>query len=124
MSLQFVESNNRKCSELLANKQIRFVGIINKFGNLIAGGFKEGVTPCVSVENLRLMYMQMVLEISMRKEFDSSLGNINYIASRRDKALMVSIPMDDHLLLISASPMYITEKLVTKALQIFDKIEK
>lgn len=119
MSVQFVESNNQKCSELLNDDQIRFVGMINRLGNLIAGGFKEGIMPFVSEEKLRMMYMQMVLEISMRRDFDESLGDVNYIASHRDKALMISLPIDDHLLLISAEPTAITERIITKALRIF-----
>lgn len=122
MSVQFVESNNRKCNELLNDDQIRFAGIINKLGNLIAGGFKDGISPFMPEEHLRMMYMQMVLEISMRKDFDVSLGEINYITALRNKALMISLPIDDHLLLISAEPTAITERLITKALRIFRNV--
>ena len=122
MSVQFVESNNRKCNELLNDDQIRFAGIINKLGNLIAGGFKDGISPFMPEEHLRMMYMQMVLEISMRKDFDASLGEINYITALRNKALMISLPIDDHLLLISAEPTAITERLITKALRVFRNI--
>ena len=124
MSVQFVESNNLKCKELLNDDQIRFAGIINKLGNLIAGGFKDGISPFMPEEHLRMMYMQMVLEISMRKDFDASLGEINYITALRNKALMISLPIDDHLLLISAEPTAITERLITKALRVFGKIGK
>jgi len=34
------------------------------------------------------------------------------------------LPLNDHLLLISASPNASTEKLVTKALSIFEKVRK
>lgn len=122
MSVQFVESNNLKCKELLNDDQIRFVGMINKLGNLIAGGFKDGISPFMPEEHLRMMYMQMVLEISMRKDFDASLGEINYITAHRNKALMISLPIDDHLLLISAEPTAVTARLITSALRIFGKI--
>lgn len=124
MSVQFVESNNLKCKELLNDDQIRFAGIINKLGNLIAGGFKDGIRPFMPEEHLRMMYMQMVLEISMRKDFDASLGEINYITALRNKALMISLPINDHLLLISAEPTAITERLITKALRVFGNIGK
>ena len=124
MSVQFVDSNNLKCKELLNDDQIRFAGIINKLGNLIAGGFKDGISPFMPEEHLRMMYMQMVLEISMRKDFDASLGEINYITALRNKALMISLPIDDHLLLISAEPTAITERLITKALRVFGNIGK
>lgn len=109
------------CNELLGNDEIRFAGIINKMGNLIAGGFKDGINPFETDAKSRMMYMQMTLEISMRREFDSSLGAVNYIASRRENALMISMPIEENLLLISAVPSASTEKIVAKALRIFMK---
>ena len=34
-----------KCAQLLDESEIRFSGIVDKDGKLIAGGFKEGLTP-------------------------------------------------------------------------------
>lgn len=124
MLSETVRSIEGKCNQFLDDEQVRFVGIINKFGNLIAGGFKDGIDPFETDSKRRMLYMQMVLEIAMRKEFDSSLGPVNYIASNRGMALMISLPLNDHLLLISASPHASTEKLVTKALSIFEKVRK
>ena len=109
------------CNELLSNEQVRFAGIVNKLGNLIAGGYKDGTNPFETDEKCRMMYMQMALELSMRQEFDSSLGIVNYIASKRENALMISIPINENLLLISAISSASTDKIVDKALQIFSK---
>ena len=38
----------------------------------------------------------------MRKDFDKELGPIDYIASRRGKVTMISIPTKEYLVLISA----------------------
>jgi len=70
------------------------------------------------------MYMQMVLEVSMRKEFDETLGEIDYIASKRKNALMISIPMNDELLLISVNPKSSTEEIVAKAIKVFKDSEE
>ena len=117
---KYVKLENN-CNKLLSNDQVRFAGIVNKLGNLIAGGFKDGTNPFETDEKCRMMYMQMALEISMRREFDSSLGIVNYIASKRANALMISIPIDENLLLISAVSSASTDKIVDKALQIFSK---
>jgi hypothetical protein len=37
--------NDKKCSKLLEESEIRFAGIINKDGKLVSGGFKEGLVP-------------------------------------------------------------------------------
>ena len=36
---------DEKCNRLLGESEIRFAGIVDKDGKLIAGGFKEGITP-------------------------------------------------------------------------------
>lgn len=117
---EYVKLENN-CNELLSNEQVRFAGIVNKMGNLIAGGFKDGINPFETDEKCRMMYMQMTLELSMRREFNSSLGVVNYIASKRENALMISVPINDNLLLISTVPSTLTDKMVDTALQIFSK---
>ena len=101
--LKIEESTNleARCKDLLNDPKIRFVGVINSLGNLIAGGFKKGIRPFENREKCQMLYMQMVLEISMRREFDQSLGKVNYTVSSRDKALMISIPANKHVILIS-----------------------
>ena len=34
-----------KCTELLSESEIRFAGIVDKDGQLVAGGFKEVLVP-------------------------------------------------------------------------------
>lgn len=124
MMMQITQDYEKKCQELLEDNQFRFVGIINKLGNLIAGGFRHEITPFETEEKSRMMYMQMVLEVSMRKEFDETLGEIDYIASKRKNALMISIPVNDELLLISVNPKSITEEIVAKAIKVFKDSEE
>ena len=71
-------------------------------GNRIAGGFKEGLTSYLQDPDNRRMYIQLSLEFLMRKDFDKELGPIDYIASRRGKVTMISIPTKEYLVLISA----------------------
>ena len=104
-----------KCQELLKDDAIRFVGMINHMGQLISGGFAEGVDLVETDEKRRMLYIQMALEIAMRKEFDDTLGKINYIATNRNKVLMITIPMDDHVILISAEPTYTADQIIAKA---------
>ncbi|MGH1567388.1 MAG: hypothetical protein ACRBB5_08250 [Nitrosopumilus sp.] len=57
---KYVELEKR-CSILLGDDQIRFAGVINKMGNLIAGGFRKDVKPFQNDAKQRMLYMQMVL---------------------------------------------------------------
>ena len=116
---------DEKCKILLDAKEIRFAGIINENGKLISGGFKKGLTPLEDDETKLQSFMEFVSKVSIRKEFDESLGPINYLAARRDKAVLVSFPfpVSKILLLISAEPTADIENLATKVVDIFTGVE-
>ena len=65
--------------------------------------------------------MEFVSKISLRKEYDDSLGPINYLAARRDKVVLISFPfpLSRFLLLISAEPSVNIENLASKVIKIF-----
>jgi len=113
-----------KCERLLQEDEVRFAGIINEQGTLISGGFKKGLTPLEGDEKKLKSFMEFVSSISIRKEFDESLGPINYLAARRDKAVLVSFPfpVSKIILLISANPSVDIEKLAKKVVDIFSGI--
>ncbi len=113
-----------KCNHLLVEPDIRFAGIVDKDGKLVAGGFKEGITPYEDDETKLQEFFKFVSKASIRKEFDESLGPINYIAARRDKAVLVSFPfpVTQILLLISAEPTVSIEILAKKVIQIFTDV--
>ncbi len=112
---------DEKCNHLLEESEIRFAGIVDKDGKLIAGGFKEGLVPYENDETKLQAFFEFVSKASIRKEFDESLGPINYLAARRDKAVLISFPfpITQILLLISAEPTVHIESLAKKVIQIF-----
>ena len=116
---------DEKCKKLLDEKEIRFAGIINEDGKLISGGFKKGITPLEDDETKLHSFMEFVSKVSIRKDYDQSLGPINYLAARRDKAVLVSFPfpVSKILLLISAEPSVDIENLATKVVDIFTDVE-
>lgn len=118
---QFYEE---KCNALLSEKEIRFAGIVNDEGKLISGGFKQGLTPLEGDETKLKSFMEFVSKVSIRKEYDESLGPINYLAARRDKAVLVSFPfpISKIILLISAEPTVDIEELASKVVHIFSEV--
>ena len=112
---------NEKCGKLLKQESIRFAGIIDEHGELISGGFKEGLTPLEGDKTRLKSFMEFVSKVSIRKEYDASLGPINYLAARRDKAVLVSFPfpISKILLLISAEPSVDIEQLASKVVDVF-----
>ncbi|HET6517172.1 MAG TPA: DUF6659 family protein [Nitrosopumilaceae archaeon] len=113
---------NQACNELSKLEEVRHVGVINRLGHLIVGGLKEGLDPLVDEEKIRMIYMQLQLDFQMRKELDDILGPIDYIASRRKKLLIISVPVQDHLIIITAKPDSDDKKIIKKAEELFDEI--
>ena len=99
-------SFQQSCDSVLQEKEVRFAGIINNMGNLVAGGFKDGVKPLEDEAEQRKMFMELALRVSMRMEFDYSLGPVKYSASRREKAVMLSFPINNNVLLVSTGTFY------------------
>jgi hypothetical protein len=92
---------DQKCQNLLKEPEFRFAGLINPMGHLVAGGMKKGLTPLEDDADMRKLYMELILRVSTRQEFDESLGIVEYSASRRAKAVVISFPIDNKVLLVS-----------------------
>ena len=105
-----------KCRDLLKDPDIRFVGIINEDGQLISGGFKDGIARHEVDDGRLRMFIEFVSKISTRKEYDQSLGPINYIAARRTRVVLISFPfpITKITLLVSAEPTVDIEDLAGK----------
>jgi len=119
------EIYDEKCKRLFEEDTIRFAGILDEKGEIISGGFKPGLTPLEGDEVKLKSFMEFVSKTSIRKEFDQSLGPINYLAARRDKAVLISFPfpVSRTTLLISAEPSANIEILAAHVVEIFSGIE-
>jgi len=109
---------DRSCETLLEEFDVRFVGVINKFAHMSAGGFKMGINP-YELDKRKIMYTQLGLNISMEREFDNTLGTVEYVTSKRKNVIIITIPMNDDYLVISAETSANVELLVKKAKKIF-----
>ena len=108
------------CKRLLQEDEIRFAGLINSMGRLVVGNFKKGIMPLEDNTEMQKMYMELALRVSMRKEFDYSLGPVEYCASRRGKVVMISVPIGNNVLLVSAETHADIDKLGKKILKIIE----
>ncbi len=85
---------NKICENIKKlDPKIRFTGIINPRGRLVAGGMKEGLEPLESKKDDEMLFMELALRVRMRKEFDRQLGKVKFSMSLRDKALAMSFPV-------------------------------
>lgn len=122
LKVEDIKKLEKACETLSTEDKVRHVGVINELGRLVAGGFRKGISPLLSDEKVRMVYMQMQLDLNMRQELDDVLGPIDYIASRRQNQLIISIPLGENLVLISAEPNADDKKIIKKAEELFDEI--
>ena len=122
MSSKISEIFEPRCREIQYHDGVRFAAIIGKDGNKIAGGFTEGVSPYEGDENNLHDFYKFAVDISLRTDhLSDSLGHLNYIASRRDKVILISFPfpISSNILLISAEPGLDIENLAVDVVKIF-----
>ncbi|RPI82011.1 MAG: hypothetical protein EHM34_07580 [Nitrosopumilales archaeon] len=89
------------CESILEfHSGIRFAGIIDKMGKLVAGGMREGLR---SMEHDSAeLYLEFALRSEMRKDFDKEFGKTVYSYSVRENVKLASFPLwQSHVLRIS-----------------------
>jgi len=122
LTAQDIKKLDNACLSLSDEDKVRHVGVINSLGHLIAGGQRKGIDSLLTDQQVEMLYMQMQLDFNMRKEMDDVLGPIDYIASRRKKLLVISVPVGENLVLITAEPNADDKKIIKRAEELFDDI--
>jgi len=97
-------SYQQKCDLLAKEPEIRFAGFLDFMGNLVVGKFREGVTPLKNEDERKKMFIEAVLRIRTRQEFDENLGQVEYAAARRTRVVTLTFLVDDRVLFVSADP--------------------
>ncbi|MGC1425979.1 MAG: DUF6659 family protein [Nitrosotalea sp.] len=109
------------CKKILElEPRIRFAGLINSNGRLIAGGMKPGFQSLEDARDDEMMYMELVLRAKMRREFDKVLGPVKFAMSYRDKLIIMSFPVNENILLISVEKEVEFSKLPFQILEIIN----
>ena len=90
----------KNCNLILENDNVTFIGVVNSLGNLIAGGFKKNTTIIGTEDMRKMMYMQLKLDLDMRKDYDELYGPVSYVISKRSHAEKISIPIGNYMILL------------------------
>ncbi len=91
-----------KCSAVLSiSPRIRYVGVMNKFGRMMAGGLRKGITPMLKPEEARNEHFIEATRNMLRKDFDGSIGRTEYTLTANERVWIISIPSGDHIYFIS-----------------------
>ena len=105
-----------------ADSKIRFAGVINSKGRLIAGGMIPSKKRLGDRKRDEMLYMELALRVKMRREFDDDLGQVKFSMSFREKLIVMSFPMEDDVLMISMERKTQFEEIAFKILKYIDKL--
>ena len=115
----FIEEIKNKISNILLEPEIRFCGLIDSSGQLIAGDMKSGIIPFETDARRKQMFQELAHRVANRTGFDANLGRVKYSSSRREKVVMMSFPLGKYIVLIIAEPSVNIDRLGWK---IIDKL--
>jgi hypothetical protein len=93
------------CEAIFAlHDDIRYAGVIDDTGLLIAGGMRKGIDSVVDQTNEELYLAQTALRKSMRQRFDESMGRARFAYVEREKISIITYYMNKKILLVTLEP--------------------
>ena len=100
-----MHNEEKICNEILElDSSIRFAGIANKMGKLVAAQFTRGVEALLTREEIEANMINAVLRMKTREDYEQKLGKTIYTFALYEKVKRASIALnkgDYSLLMIS-----------------------
>ncbi len=104
------------------DSKIRFVGFMDKSGHLHAGRMRQGFEEYLEAKSQEVSFSQTAHIVEMRKQFSHELGELNHIVYAYDKVKIYSIPLKNHIIVLSAENSINTENLLEKVSEYVNSI--
>ena len=104
------------------DSKVRFAGVINSKGRLIAGGMSPSKKRLGDRKRDEMLYMELALRVKMRREFDDDLGEVKFSMSFREKLIVMSFPMENDVLMVSLEKKTQFENIAHSILKLAEKI--
>lgn len=98
------------------DEKIRFVGMIDQMGKLIVGEMKKGTPSLERDDGSIRLYLGYAINNILRRDFDNVFGKVIYTFSEREKIKLLTIPIEENLLLVSIDKLADHERLINKIL--------
>lgn len=82
------------CDKVLRiNAKIRFVGIANHLGTLLASAYRHNLVPLLTREETAHYVLQSILRSATREDFESKLGRQEYSIGKYQNVIRATVPM-------------------------------
>ena len=106
-----------------ADSKVRFAGVINSRGRLIAGGMVSSKKALEDEKKDEMLFMELALRVKMRQEFDKDFGKVHFTLSYREKLIVMSFPFNKNVLFVSMDKRKEFDKIPFKILKLIDKLD-
>ena len=111
------------CEEIFTiENSIRFVGLVNKEGEVIEGGFRKGIEPLLNQNEEQDMYLQSLSNISFFQSFSEKFGPVDYLIIRQKRITMMTFPFKEKILCISSSSESDIDKIRDRTLECLGRV--
>jgi hypothetical protein len=100
------------------DRSIRFVGIVNNRGEVIEGGFKQGIEPLLNGTEEQHMYIHSLSNLTMLQSYSDRLGMVRYSLTEHEKVILMTFPLRDGILCLSAMPKANMNKIRDKVMKV------
>jgi hypothetical protein len=82
------------CKEMLElDNSIRFAGMANNLGSLVATAYRNGLTPLMDKQDTSHYAIQAVLHTAAREDFESKIGRLVYSIGKYERLIRATIPI-------------------------------
>ena len=99
-----IKEYEKRCQDILEDDEVRFAGLLDEFGKLLAGGYKQNINPRLTEEQHDSVCKELASRVAKRKKYVTELGHVKYSASRREHVVIMSFPIYEKVIMIVAEP--------------------
>lgn len=117
-----IPSVSHACDTLLANSKIRSVCVVDPLGKLLFEKNQTGQFFPLSDKKSQSLFIQSVLDVVLKKDFDEQIGLLKYNVSYRDKMNFITIPIFGYVVLMTVNPHENCELIANSTISIFEVI--
>ncbi|AFU58790.1 hypothetical protein Ngar_c18580 [Candidatus Nitrososphaera gargensis Ga9.2] len=110
------------CDKIIKlDRNIRFVGIVNNRGEVIEGGFQQGIEPLLDETAEQQMYIQSLWNLTTLESYSDKLGKVRYSITEHDKVTLMTFPLGDGILCLSVTPRANVNRIRDRVMQTIKK---
>jgi hypothetical protein len=100
-------------SVMKMNEEIRFAGILDKNGQLVSGGYKDGLSSHLLSDESRMSFHYASKAWESRMNLSHRVGKERFSIVEFEKVKQISVPVDSqNILLVSVEPKVEHDKIV------------